>query len=229
MRLHQGKLCRQAGPGSAPGSLRRLRKKSSATTAVGVMVLKQWSRGARSWPARVTTNDPRRARRFASSRRRCKPSRLCSSTSHAPSAESRCCKRDGSVWRVYRLLGLSEVQVREAGPARRALPEVMVATVAVRKNQVAAIPSTVARTVSQVRFHIERQKLVNQTCPKCDSAYLVELWQHDKGTYLVCPNNREFLPKRSRRRVNPLRSRRLRSACTRRRLVHRRLKKRSLS
>jgi DNA topoisomerase-1 len=38
-------------------------------------------------------------------------------------------------------------------------------------------------------------KLVNQTCPDCDSAYLVEL-VNAKGTYLVCPNNREALPKR---------------------------------
>jgi DNA topoisomerase I len=38
-------------------------------------------------------------------------------------------------------------------------------------------------------------KLVNQTCPKCDSAYLLEV-NKDTGTYLVCPNNREALPKR---------------------------------
>jgi DNA topoisomerase-1 len=38
-------------------------------------------------------------------------------------------------------------------------------------------------------------KLVNQTCPKCDSAYLLE-YANKEGTYLVCPNNREFLPKR---------------------------------
>ena len=38
-------------------------------------------------------------------------------------------------------------------------------------------------------------KLVNQTCPKCDSAYLVEL-ADDTGTYVVCPNHRERLPKR---------------------------------
>jgi DNA topoisomerase-1 len=43
------------------------------------------------------------------------------------------------------------------------------------------------------------QKLVNQTCPKCESAYLVEL-ANDKGTYLVCPNNREKLPKRRPRK-----------------------------
>jgi len=43
------------------------------------------------------------------------------------------------------------------------------------------------------------QKLVNQTCPKCESAYLLEL-SNDKGTYLVCPNNREKLPKRRPRK-----------------------------
>jgi DNA topoisomerase-1 len=39
------------------------------------------------------------------------------------------------------------------------------------------------------------QKLVNETCPKCDSAYLVEL-SNAEGTFLICPNNREALPKR---------------------------------
>jgi DNA topoisomerase-1 len=39
------------------------------------------------------------------------------------------------------------------------------------------------------------QKLVNQTCPKCDSAYLVE-YANSEGTFLICPNNREALPKR---------------------------------
>jgi DNA topoisomerase-1 len=38
-------------------------------------------------------------------------------------------------------------------------------------------------------------KLVNQTCPKCDSAYLLEV-PKAAGVYLVCPNNREALPKR---------------------------------
>jgi DNA topoisomerase-1 len=38
-------------------------------------------------------------------------------------------------------------------------------------------------------------KLVNETCPNCDSAYLLEV-VNDKGTFLVCPNNREALPKR---------------------------------
>ena len=39
------------------------------------------------------------------------------------------------------------------------------------------------------------QMLVNETCPKCDSAYLVE-FDNGEGTYHVCPNNREMLPKR---------------------------------
>jgi DNA topoisomerase-1 len=39
------------------------------------------------------------------------------------------------------------------------------------------------------------QKLINQTCPKCESAYLLEL-SNSEGTYLVCPNNHEKLPKR---------------------------------
>jgi DNA topoisomerase-1 len=43
------------------------------------------------------------------------------------------------------------------------------------------------------------QLLVNETCPKCDSAYLVEV-SNAEGTYLVCPNNRESLPKRRPRK-----------------------------
>jgi len=43
---------------------------------------------------------------------------------------------------------------------------------------------------------------VNQVCPKCDSAYLLEL-TNDKGTYLVCPNNRETLPKRRKKKGAP--------------------------
>jgi DNA topoisomerase-1 len=39
------------------------------------------------------------------------------------------------------------------------------------------------------------QKLVNETCPKCDSAYLVEV-SNAEGTFLVCPNNREAMPKK---------------------------------
>ncbi len=43
------------------------------------------------------------------------------------------------------------------------------------------------------------QKLVNETCPKCDSAYLVE-YANAEGTFLICPNNREALPKRRPRK-----------------------------
>ena len=39
------------------------------------------------------------------------------------------------------------------------------------------------------------QKMINEVCPKCDSAYLLEL-SNAKGVFLVCPNNREMLPKR---------------------------------
>jgi DNA topoisomerase-1 len=46
------------------------------------------------------------------------------------------------------------------------------------------------------------QKLVNQTCPKCDSAYLLEL-ANSEGTFLICPNNREALPKRRPRKGAP--------------------------
>ncbi len=42
-------------------------------------------------------------------------------------------------------------------------------------------------------------KLVNQACPKGDSSYLLEV-SNDKGTYLVCPNNREALPKRRKKK-----------------------------
>jgi len=45
-------------------------------------------------------------------------------------------------------------------------------------------------------------KLVNQTCSKCDSAYVLEV-TNDKGTYLVCPNNREALPKRRKKKGAP--------------------------
>jgi DNA topoisomerase-1 len=45
-------------------------------------------------------------------------------------------------------------------------------------------------------------KLINQVCPKCDSAYLLEV-ANAKGTYLVCPNNREALPKRRKRKGAP--------------------------
>ena len=46
-------------------------------------------------------------------------------------------------------------------------------------------------------------KLVNETCPKCDSAYLVE-YGNKEGTYLVCPNNHEFLPKRRPKKGAPV-------------------------
>jgi len=39
------------------------------------------------------------------------------------------------------------------------------------------------------------QRLINETCPKCDSAYLVEV-ANAEGTFLVCPNNREKMPKK---------------------------------
>jgi DNA topoisomerase I len=45
-------------------------------------------------------------------------------------------------------------------------------------------------------------KLVDQVCPKCDSAYVLEM-KNDKGTYLVCPNNREALPKRRKKKGAP--------------------------
>jgi DNA topoisomerase I len=45
-------------------------------------------------------------------------------------------------------------------------------------------------------------KLVNQVCPKCDSAYVLEV-TNDKGKYLVCPNNREALPKRRKKKGAP--------------------------
>jgi len=39
------------------------------------------------------------------------------------------------------------------------------------------------------------QKLVAQACPKCKSPYLVEV-SDKEGTWLVCPNNQERMPKR---------------------------------
>ena len=45
-------------------------------------------------------------------------------------------------------------------------------------------------------------KLVNETCPKCDSAYLLEVVK-DTGTWLVCPNNHESLPKRRAKKGAP--------------------------
>ncbi len=46
-------------------------------------------------------------------------------------------------------------------------------------------------------------KLVNEVCPTCDSAYLLE-YGNKTGTYLVCPNNREFLPKRRPKKGQPV-------------------------
>jgi DNA topoisomerase-1 len=46
------------------------------------------------------------------------------------------------------------------------------------------------------------QLLVNQTCPKCDSAYLVEV-SNAEGTFLVCPNNRDRMPKRKPKKGAP--------------------------
>ena len=45
-------------------------------------------------------------------------------------------------------------------------------------------------------------KLVDETCPKDHAAYLVEYSNKD-ATYLVCPNNREFLPKRRPKKGAP--------------------------
>ena len=45
-------------------------------------------------------------------------------------------------------------------------------------------------------------KLVDETCPKDHAAYLVE-YSNKEGTYLVCPNNREFLPKRRPKKGAP--------------------------
>jgi DNA topoisomerase I len=45
-------------------------------------------------------------------------------------------------------------------------------------------------------------KLIDKTCPKCDSAHLLEV-HNDKGTYMVCPNNREALPKRRKKKGAP--------------------------
>jgi DNA topoisomerase-1 len=42
-------------------------------------------------------------------------------------------------------------------------------------------------------------KLIDETCPKCESAYLLEV-ANDKGTYWVCPNNHEDLPKRRKKK-----------------------------
>lgn len=46
------------------------------------------------------------------------------------------------------------------------------------------------------------QKLINETCPRCESAYLLEV-TNDKGTFWVCPNNHEALPKRRKKKGAP--------------------------
>ncbi len=46
-------------------------------------------------------------------------------------------------------------------------------------------------------------KLVDETCPLDHAAYLVE-YSNKEGTYLVCPNNREFLPKRRPKKGQPV-------------------------
>ncbi|HTV08268.1 MAG TPA: type I DNA topoisomerase [Candidatus Aquilonibacter sp.] len=46
------------------------------------------------------------------------------------------------------------------------------------------------------------QKLVAEACPKCKSPYLLELSDKD-GTWLVCPNNQERLPKRRAKKGAP--------------------------
>jgi DNA topoisomerase-1 len=42
-------------------------------------------------------------------------------------------------------------------------------------------------------------KLIDETCPKCESAYLLEV-ANDKGTFWVCPNNHEDLPKKRKKK-----------------------------
>jgi len=42
-------------------------------------------------------------------------------------------------------------------------------------------------------------KLIDETCPKCESAYLLEV-ENDKGTFWVCPNNHDALPKRRKKK-----------------------------
>ena len=45
-------------------------------------------------------------------------------------------------------------------------------------------------------------KMVKETCPRCKSSYLLEL-ANQEGTYLVCPNNHEALPKKRKRKGEP--------------------------
>jgi DNA topoisomerase-1 len=42
-------------------------------------------------------------------------------------------------------------------------------------------------------------KLIDETCPKCESAHLLEV-ANEKGTFWVCPNNHEALPKRRKKK-----------------------------
>lgn len=42
-------------------------------------------------------------------------------------------------------------------------------------------------------------KLIDETCPKCESAYLLEV-DNEKGTFWVCPNNHEDLPKKRKKK-----------------------------
>ncbi|GAC1359496.1 MAG: hypothetical protein NVSMB3_07040 [Acidobacteriaceae bacterium] len=42
-------------------------------------------------------------------------------------------------------------------------------------------------------------KLVNEVCPKCKSPYVLEI-ANAEGTYLVCPNNHEDLPKKRKKK-----------------------------
>ena len=46
-------------------------------------------------------------------------------------------------------------------------------------------------------------KLIDETCPIDHAAYLVE-YSNKEGTYLVCPNNRDFLPKRRPKKGQPM-------------------------
>jgi DNA topoisomerase-1 len=61
-------------------------------------------------------------------------------------------------------------------------------------------------------------KLVNETCPQCDSAYLVE-YANKEGTFLVCPNNRESLPKRRPKKGAPAEAAPTTAECTYDRLI----------
>lgn len=42
-------------------------------------------------------------------------------------------------------------------------------------------------------------KLVNQTCPQCKNAYVLEV-SNKEGVFLICPNNHEDLPKRRKKK-----------------------------